>query len=145
MASAIDSMPRATIPAALALEAHRQAADHPVGIGMDVERADVALESDGGALPRRRQQRTILMLKIAEHDLAGAGAERQCAQVIAVEAAHACAERSLTERHRGLFDRGRKYDVEADNPGAAVDDRSQHLADLARPGDGRRAVERRCA
>src|SRR5215510_4072939 len=85
------------------------------------------------------------MLKIAEHDLAGARAERQRAQVIAVEAAHACAERSLAERHRGLFDRGRKYDVEADDPGAAVDDRGQHLADLARPGDGRRAVERRRA
>src|SRR5262249_46044620 len=70
---------------------------------------------------------------------------RQRAQVIAVEAAHACAERSLAERHRGLFDRGRKYDVEADDLGAAVDDRGQHLADLARPGDGRRAVERRRA
>src|SRR6266700_981586 len=85
------------------------------------------------------------MLKLAEYDLAGAGAERQRAQVIAVEAAHACAERLLAERHRGLLDRRRKYDVEADDPGAAVDDRGQHLCDLARPSDGRRAVERRRA
>src|SRR5262249_37088345 len=88
---------------------------------------------------------TILMLKLAEYDLAGAGAVRQCAQVIAVKAAHPGAERLLAERHRGLFDRRRKYDVEADDPGAAVDDRGQHLRDLARPSDGRRAVERRRA
>src|SRR5262249_33947345 len=113
--------------------------------GVDVERADVAPESDSGGLSGRRQQRTILMLKLAEYDLAGAGAVRQCAQVIAVKAAHPGAERLLAERHRGLFDRRRKYDVEADDPGAAVDDRGQHLRDLARPSDGRRAVERRRA
>jgi hypothetical protein len=44
---------------ALDLEAHRHAADHPVGIGVDVERADVALKPDRGSLPGRRQQRTI--------------------------------------------------------------------------------------
>src|SRR5262249_48622992 len=125
---------------AVDLEPHRHAAGHAVGIGVDVERADVAPESDSGALSGRRQQRTILMLKLAEYDLAGAGAERQRAQVIAVKAAHPGAECLLAERHRGLFDRRRKYDVEADDPGAAVDDRGQHLRDLARPSDGRRAV-----
>src|SRR5262249_19660702 len=81
------------------------------------------------------------MLNFAEHDLAGARPQRQRAQVIAVEAAHPRAEGLVAERHRRLRDRGRKYDVEADDRGAALDDRAQHLPDLARPGDGRRAVE----
>jgi hypothetical protein len=130
---------------AVHLEAHRHAADHVVGIAVDIERADVAPESDGGALAGRGQQRAVLMLDLAEHDLAGAGAERQRAQVVAVEAAQPCAQRFLAERHRGLLDRGGKHDVEADDPGAAVDDRGQHLADLARPGDARCAVEGRRA
>jgi hypothetical protein len=50
----------------------------------------------------------ILMLNLAEHDLAGACAERQCAQVIAVEAAQQSAERLVAERHRRLLDRGRQ-------------------------------------
>jgi hypothetical protein len=85
------------------------------------------------------------MLNLAEHDLAGARAERQRTQVVAVEAAQPCAQRFLAERHRGLLDRGGKHDVEADDPGAALDDRGQHLADLARPGDARCAVEGRRA
>jgi hypothetical protein len=85
------------------------------------------------------------MLNLAEHDLAGARAERQRAQVIAVEAAHPIAERRVAERHRRLLDRGRKHDIEADDLGAAFDEGGQHLRDLARPGDGRRAFERRRA
>jgi hypothetical protein len=130
---------------AVHLEAHRYAADHVVGIGVNVERADVAPEPDGGALPGRRQQRTVLMLNLAEHDLAGARAECQRAQVIAVEAAHPFAERCVAERHRRLLDRGREHDIEADDLDAALDEGGQHLRDLARPGDGRRAFERRRA
>ncbi len=85
------------------------------------------------------------MLNLAENDLAGASAKRQRTQVIAVEAAHPSAERFAAERRRGLLDRRRKYDVEADNPGTAIDDRGQHLGNLRRPGDAGRAVERRRA
>src|SRR5437763_16960950 len=87
----------------------------------------------------------ILMLNLAEHDLAGACADRQRAQVIAVEAAQQRAERLVAERHRRLLDRGRQHDVESDDLGAAVDDRGQYLPELAGPGDGRRSLERRRA
>ena len=126
-------------------EGERHAADHVVGIAVHVQRADVAAVADRGALAGRGQHRMVLVLDLAEHDLAGAGAERERAQIVAVEAAHARAERLVAERHAGLLDRGREDDVEADHLGAAVDDRGQHLADLARPGDARRALERRRA
>ena len=126
-------------------EAERHAPDHVVGIAVDVERADVAPEADRGALAGRGQHRMVLVLDLAEHDLAGARAERERAQIVAVEAAHPRAQRLIAERHRRLLDRGREHDVEAHDLGAAVDDRGQHLADLARPGDARRALERRGA
>ena len=112
-------------------EGQRHAPDHVVGIAVDVQRADVAAVADRGALAGRGQDRLILMLHLAEHDLAGARAERQRAQIVAVEAAHPRAQGLVAERHRRLLDRGREHDVEADDLGAAVDDRGQHLADLA--------------
>ena len=93
------------------LEAQRQAADHAIGIGQDIARADVASESDGGALSRRRQQRAILMLNLAEHDLAGARAKRKRAQVVAVESVHPRAQGFVAERRCRLLDRSREYDA----------------------------------
>ena len=124
-------------------EDERHATDHAVGIVVGVERADVASEADRGALAGRGQHRIVLMLDLAEHDLAGAGAERERAQIVAVEAAQPRAQGLVAERHRGLLDRGREHDVEAHDLGAAVDDRGQHPADLGRPGDARAAFERR--
>ena len=72
-------------------------------------------------------------------------AARERAQEIAIEAAHPRAQRLVAERNLRLLDRGREHDVEADDLGAALDDRGQHAADLARPGQRRRALEgRRC-
>ena len=83
------------------------------------------------------------MLDLAEHDLAGARAERKRAQIVPVEAAQPGAQGFIAERHLRLLDRGREYDVETHHLGAAIDDRVQHTADLGRPGDARTAVERR--
>ena len=130
-------------PSTMKLERH--ATDHVVGIAVHVQRADVASVSDRGALAGRGQHRMVLMLHLAEHDLAGARPERQRAQIVAVEAAHPRAQGLVAERHRRLLDRGREHDVEAHHLGAAVDDRGQHPADLAGPGDARRAFERRGA
>src|SRR5436190_24338700 len=65
---------------AVHLEAQRHTADHVVGIGIDVERADVAPEAHGGTLSRCRQKRTVLMLNLAEHHLARASAKSERAQ-----------------------------------------------------------------
>ena len=54
-------------------------------------------------------------------------------------------ERLVAERDLGLLDRGRKNDVEPDDLRAALDDRRHNSADLARPGDARRADEWRRA
>ena len=122
-------------------EGERHAPDHAVGIAVDVERADVAPEADGGALAGRRQHRRLLVLHLAEHDLTGARAERERSQVVAVEAAQARAERLVAERHCGLLDRGREHDVEAHDLGAARDDSVEYAADLGSPGDTRAAFE----
>ena len=73
-------------------ERQRQAADHAIGIAVDVQRADVASKSDRGALARRGQHRAVLILHFAEHDLAVARTQRESAQIIPVEAAQAAAE-----------------------------------------------------
>jgi len=83
------------------------------------------------------------MLKLAEHDLAGAATQRQRAQVVAVEAVHPRAQRVALERRRRLLDRSGKDDVETDDAGAAIDERAQHRCDFRRPGDARRPFERR--
>ncbi len=83
------------------------------------------------------------MLDLAEHDLAGARAEGDRPQIVAVEAAQAGAQGFVAERHRRLLDRGREHDVETHNLGAALDDRIQNAADLRRPGDARTALEGR--
>ena len=81
-------------------ECERHAPDHAVGIAVDIERADVASEPDGGALAGRGQHWIILMLDLAEHDLAGARAERERTQIVAVKAAQAGAQGFIAERHR---------------------------------------------
>ena len=68
---------------------------------------------------------------------------RQRAQKIAVEAADLFAEQAFAERDLGLLDRRLEHDVEADDLGAALDDRAENAADLAGPGQRRRALERR--
>ena len=115
----------------------------PSGSSYSVQRPNVASESDRGALAGRGQDRIVLMLDLAEHDLAGARAERKRTQIVPVEAAQAGAQGFIAERHLRLLDRGREYDVETHDLGAAVDDRGQHPADLGRPGDARTAFERR--
>ena len=70
------------------------------------------------------------MLHLAEHHFAVTRAERERAQEVAVEAAQPGAERFVAERDLGLLDRGRKDDVEADDLGAAVEDRGQNAPDL---------------
>ena len=56
---------------------------------MNIERSDIAPESHSRALAGRRQQRTILVLDLAQHDLAGTRAQRERPQEIAVEASYA--------------------------------------------------------
>src|SRR5262249_18492982 len=87
--------------------------------------------------------RFVLVLDLTEHDLAGASAERERAQIVPVEAAQAGAKGFIAERHRRLLDRGREYDVETHDLGASVEDRGQDPADLGCPGDARTAFERR--
>jgi hypothetical protein len=58
-------------------EAERDTSDYVIGIVVDVEGAYVAFETDGSALAGRRQEGLVLMLGLAEHDLAGARAERE--------------------------------------------------------------------
>ena len=80
-------------------ECERHATDHAVGIVVRVQRPDVASESDRGALAGRGQDRIVLMLDLAEHDLAGARAERKRTQIVPVEAAQAGAQGFIAERH----------------------------------------------
>ena len=78
----------------------------------------------------------------AQHHLAGGCRGGEGAKEIAVEAADLVAEYAVAERYLGLLDRCRDHQVEADNLGAAFEDRSQHAADLAGPGQRRRTLER---
>ena len=128
---------------ALAGKDERQAAHHAVQIDVDIQRADVSLLTDGDALRRRRSNRPVAVLDLAEHHLAGAGGGGKRPEKIAVEAAHARAQKVAVERHLRLLERGGKDDVEADHIRSTLEHRGEHAADLARPGDGRRASERR--
>jgi hypothetical protein len=85
------------------------------------------------------------MLRLAQYHLAIARPERQRAQEIAIEAAQTGAERAVPKWNLGLLDRGWKHDIETDHGGAAVEDGRENLPDLSRPGDRRRAGERRRA
>ena len=85
-------------------EYERDAPDHPVGIGVHVEWPDVASESDRDALALRGQDWIVLMLHLAEHDLAGACAEGKRSQIVSVETAQAGAQRFSAERHHRLLD-----------------------------------------
>ena len=101
---------------AVHVEAHGDAADHIIGIGMDVERTDVASKSDRDALRGGREQRMILVLDLTQHDFAGARGKCQGAEVIAIEAAHLFAQRPVPERDFGLLDRSRENEVESRRP-----------------------------
>ena len=78
----------------------------------------------------------------AQHHLAGVGGRGQRAQKIAVETADLLAEHAVAERDLGLLDRVRDHDVEADHLGAAFQHSAEDAADLAGPGQHRRALER---
>ena len=121
----------------------RYATNDLVGVVVDIERADIALLTDGDALPRGRQNGIFTMLNLAQHHFAVTRRQRKRAQEVAVEPAQPGAERLLPHWNCGLLDRGREHDIEADHLGTAIDDGGEHAADLARPGDRRRAFERR--
>ncbi len=120
------------------VECQRHLAHDLVGVGNHVERPDVLLLPDRDPLARGG---AIAAQRLAQHELAGGGGGCESTQEGPVEAAHSYSQRVIAERNFGLFDRGRKHDIEADNSCAAVDDRCQNLADLRRPGQGWGSLE----
>src|SRR6185312_15422806 len=102
-------------------EVERRAADDVVGIGEEVDRADVARVADGKALRPRRRDRQQLILHLAEDELALPRRSVEGEEIVALGVAI------------DADDRGRVDDVEADHLGAAGDDGAHHLADLGRP------------
>src|SRR6185312_2031620 len=102
-------------------EVERRAADDVVGIGEEVDRADVARVADGKALRPRRRDRQHLVLHLAEDELPLPGRGVEGEEVVALGVAV------------DADDRGRVDDVEADDLGAAGDDGAHHLADLGWP------------
>src|SRR3981081_109260 len=59
-----------------------------------------------------------------------------------VEAAHSRSHQIIAKGNLGLLDRGRKYDIEADDLGPTADHRIQNPADFRGPGRDRRSLER---
>ena len=125
----------------LACKGELHASDDVVGVGVDVERANVLLLADGDTLSGRGTHCAVVTQHLAEHDLAriGAGAQRQ--QEGTVETAQLRAQDVVAKGKLGLLDRIGKDDVEARNLGAAVEHRGQHPAYLGGPGRRRRPLE----
>ena len=83
--------------------------------------------------PGRGPDRLVAAQNFPQHHLAAGGGRRERAKKIAVEAADLFAEQAAAERDLGLLDRLLEHDVEADDLGAALDDRAENAADLAGP------------
>ena len=122
-------------------KAQRHPPDHVIGVGMHVEGADIVFHRQ--SLRAVGYVRMVIAENLAEHQLAAVGELPQCDEIVPVKALQAAAERRIAERNLRLLDRAWKDDVEADDLGAAFGDASEHPADLARPGLGRRSLERR--
>jgi hypothetical protein len=100
---------------------------------------------DGDPLARGGPDRLVAAQDLAQHDLARGRRARQRAQKVAIEAADSFAKHSLAKRHLGLLDRGRDHHIEAGDFCAAFKHGAKHAADLAGPGQGWGALERRGA
>ena len=112
-----------------------------VAIGVDIQGPDILLLPNGDPLAGRGPDGLVAAQDLAEHDLARGRRTRQRTQKVAVEAADLFAQHAVAERYFGLFDRGRDHHVEAGDFCAAFEDGAEHAADLAGPGQRRRALE----
>ncbi|MGY4345013.1 hypothetical protein ACVWXM_001477 [Bradyrhizobium sp. GM7.3] len=80
---------------------------------------------------------------LAQHQLAVTREFPQGDEIVSVESLESRAKRRIAKGNLRPLDRARKDDVEADHLGAAVGNAAEHPADLARPGQRRRPLERR--